>query len=121
MISSDSVGSKPTWKALGFPFWSPRSLAPAVLPMMTAKLLRLVVGTARASRPRDNAAPGRHFRSPWSVEDLASCFVVKARGGQELAYIYYEDDPSRRSIVKLLSREEARRIAVAITSAAAAA
>jgi hypothetical protein len=78
---------------------------------MTAKLLSFVLGTARRSRPCDNATLGRHFRSPWSVEDLASCFVVKAR---ELAYIYYEDDPSRRSIIKLLSREEARRVAVAI-------
>jgi hypothetical protein len=41
---------------------------------------------------------------------------VKARGGQELAYIYYEDDPRRRSIVKLLSRDEARRIAAAMAS-----
>jgi hypothetical protein len=48
------------------------------------------------------------------VEDLAGCFAVKARGGQKLAYIYYEDDPGRRSIVKLLSRDEARRIAAAI-------
>ena len=47
----------------------------------------------------------RRFRTPWVVEDLAGCFVVKARGGQELAYIYYEDDPRRRSIVKLLSRD----------------
>jgi hypothetical protein len=51
------------------------------------------------------------------VEDLAGCFVVKARGGQELAYIYYEDDPRRRAIIKLLSREEARRIAVRIAKA----
>jgi hypothetical protein len=51
------------------------------------------------------------------VEDLAGCFVVKARGGQELAYIYYEDDPRRRAIVKLLSREEARRIAVSVAKA----
>jgi hypothetical protein len=58
------------------------------------------------------------FQSPWSVEDLAGCFVVKARGGQELAYIYYEDDPRRRAIVKLLSREEARRVALAIAKVA---
>jgi hypothetical protein len=120
MFSSGYVGLKPTRKS--FLSWSPRSLAPVVLlslqKMMIAKLLRFGVGTARPSRPRTNATPGRHFQSPWSVEDLASCFVVKARGGQELAYIYYEDDPSRRSIVKLLSREEARRIAVAITKVA---
>jgi hypothetical protein len=79
--------------------------------MMTAKLLAFVVGAARASR----AHTVRRFRPPLSVEDLASCFVVKDGGGQELAYIYYEDDPSRRSILKLLSRYEARQIAAAIT------
>jgi hypothetical protein len=31
-----------------------------------------------------------------------------------LAFIYYEEDPRRRSIVKLLSRDEARRVAAAI-------
>jgi hypothetical protein len=56
----------------------------------------------------------RHFRSPWVVEGLAGCFVVKAGGGQELVYIYNENDPRRRSIIKLLSRDEARRIAAAI-------
>jgi hypothetical protein len=66
----------------------------------------------------DRAMPEqqRRFRSPWVVEDLVGCFVVKARGGQELAYIYYEDDPRRRSIIKLLSRDEARRIAAAIAN-----
>jgi hypothetical protein len=65
----------------------------------------------------DQAMPEqRRFRSPWVIEDLAGCFVVKARGGQELAYIYYEDDPRRRSIIKLLSRDEARRIAAAIAN-----
>jgi hypothetical protein len=81
--------------------------------MKTANLLTLVVGR-HASRARDDAAPEqRHFQPPWLVEDLTSCFVVKARGGQELAFIYYENDPGRRSIVKLLSRDEARRIATA--------
>lgn len=79
--------------------------------MKTADLLTLVAGR----RAPDNATPERrHFRPPWLVEDLMSCFVVKARSGQELAFIYYEEDPRRRSIVKLLSRDEARRIAAAI-------
>jgi hypothetical protein len=82
--------------------------------MMTAKLLTFVVGAARASR----AHTVRRFRPPLSVEDLASCFVVKDGGGQELAFIYYEDDPSRRSILKLLSHDEARQIAAAITKLA---
>jgi hypothetical protein len=80
--------------------------------MITAKLF---TRTRRSTRAYDQAAPEqRRFRPPWTVEDLAGCLVVRAAGGQELAYVYYEDDPRRRSIVKLLSRDEARRIAAAI-------
>ena len=32
--------------------------------------------------------------------------------GQQLAYVYFEDEPGRRSAAKLLSKDEARRIAV---------
>jgi hypothetical protein len=32
--------------------------------------------------------------------------------GQKLAYIYFEEDPGRRSAAKLLTKDEARRIAV---------
>jgi hypothetical protein len=79
--------------------------------MKPANLFTLVAGR----RAADDAAPEqRHFQPPWLVEDLTSCFVVKARGGQELAFVYYEEDPRRRLIVKLLSRDEARRVAAAI-------
>jgi hypothetical protein len=54
----------------------------------------------------------RRFPPPWSVEELDACFIVKDSAGQKLAYVYFEDEPGRRSVAKLLTRDEARRIAV---------
>jgi hypothetical protein len=56
----------------------------------------------------------RRFPPPWSVEEQSACFVVRDRSGQALAYVYFEDEPGRRSAAKLLERDEARRIAVNI-------
>jgi len=58
----------------------------------------------------------RHFPPPWKADDNGACFVVKDRNGQALAYVYYEEEPGRRSAAKLLTREEARRIAVNIAN-----
>jgi hypothetical protein len=55
----------------------------------------------------------RRFPPPWSVEDTGtgSAFVVKDGSGQKLAYVYYEEEPGRRSAAKLLTKDEAQRIA----------
>jgi hypothetical protein len=58
--------------------------------------------------------PARRFPPPWSVEELDACFVVRDSTGQQLAYVYFEDEPGRRSAAKLLSKDEARRIAANI-------
>jgi hypothetical protein len=56
----------------------------------------------------------RRFPPPWTVEEYNdACFVVKDGAGQKLAYVYFEDEPGRRSVAKLLTRDEARRIATA--------
>jgi hypothetical protein len=53
----------------------------------------------------------RRFPAPWSVEEQSACFIVRDHDGQALAYVYFEEEPGRRSAAKLLSKDEARRIA----------
>jgi hypothetical protein len=38
-------------------------------------------------------------------------YVVRDADGQQIAYVYYSNDPERRSAAKLLTKDEARRIA----------
>jgi endo-1,4-beta-D-glucanase Y len=56
----------------------------------------------------------RRFPPPWTVEEQAACFVVRDHNGQALNYVYYESEPGRRSAAKLLTKDEARRIAANI-------
>jgi hypothetical protein len=43
-----------------------------------------------------------------------ACYVVRDANRQQLAYVYYENEPGRRSAAKLLTKDEARRIAANI-------
>ena len=56
----------------------------------------------------------RRFPPPWSIEEAAACYIVRDSDGQALAYVYHEEEPGRRSAAKLLSKDEARRIAANI-------
>jgi hypothetical protein len=56
----------------------------------------------------------RHLPAPWTTEEGAESFVVKAANGQALAYIFFEDELIRRSLLGRLNRDEARRVAAAI-------
>ena len=51
------------------------------------------------------------FPPPWSAEETEACFIVRDHNGQALAYVYFEEEPGRRSAAHLLTRDEARRIA----------
>jgi hypothetical protein len=54
----------------------------------------------------------RRFPPPWTVEEYNDAFIVRDHNGQQLANVYFEDEIGRRSAAKLLSKDEARRIAV---------
>jgi hypothetical protein len=53
----------------------------------------------------------RRFPPPWSVDKTSACFIVHDANGNALTYVYFEQEPGRRSAAHLLTRDEARRIA----------
>jgi hypothetical protein len=56
---------------------------------------------------RELVPAGPQTRPPWTVEDHnGACFIVKDRGGQALAYVYYEEEPvgDPRQICSLVMR-----------------
>jgi len=71
------------------------------------------VGERLAVAVADGEAPHR-FPPPWTVQELDACFVVKDGNGQKVAFVYFEDDPGRRSAAKLLTHDEAQRMAANI-------
>ena len=56
----------------------------------------------------------RRFPPPWSIEERQESFIVKDANGQQLAYLYFENEPQRQMSMKRLSRDEAFLIAVNI-------
>jgi hypothetical protein len=55
----------------------------------------------------------RRFPPPWTIDEAnAACFVVRDKNGQALGYFYFEEEPGRRAAANLLTKDEARRMAV---------
>jgi hypothetical protein len=65
------------------------------------------------------STPERRFPPPWSVEEPdpkleRQCFIVRDANGYALAYVYFEEESGRRAATRLMTRDEARRIAANI-------
>jgi hypothetical protein len=54
----------------------------------------------------------RRFPPPWLVDEQPERFIVRDSTGMALRYFYFDDEPSRRTVTKRLTRGEARRMAV---------
>src|SRR5215510_3903012 len=54
---------------------------------------------------------GRRFPPPWTVEKIAGGFKVCDANGQSLAYVYSSENPHDDFAHKVLTEDEARRIA----------
>jgi hypothetical protein len=72
-------------------------------------------GSLPSSGPIIDKPAARRFPPPWIAEETDACFIIRDHNGYALAYVYFEEEPGRQSAAKLLSKDEARRIAANIT------
>jgi hypothetical protein len=71
-------------------------------------------GSLSSSDPMIDKPEARRFPSPWIAEQTDACFIIRDHTGYALAFVYFEEEPGRRSAAHLLTRDEARRIAANI-------
>jgi hypothetical protein len=53
----------------------------------------------------------RRFPPPWTAERIPGGFVVKDATGQSLAYVYARETKAEADTAKVLTMDEARRVA----------
>jgi hypothetical protein len=56
----------------------------------------------------------RRFPAPWHADPIPGGYVVRDANGEALAYLYSRDNPTEALQAKMLTKDEARRIAVNI-------
>jgi hypothetical protein len=56
----------------------------------------------------------RRFPAPWHADPIPGGYLVRDANGQALAYLYSRDNPTEALQAKMLTKDEARRIAVNI-------
>jgi hypothetical protein len=58
--------------------------------------------------------PSRRFPAPWTAERMPGVYVVRDANGQQLAWVYARANEADARQAKVLTMDEARRIAVNI-------
>jgi hypothetical protein len=56
----------------------------------------------------------RRFPPPWRAERMPGGYVVRDANGQTMAYVYARQDPTEALQAKVLTMDEARRVATNI-------
>jgi hypothetical protein len=54
----------------------------------------------------------RRFPAPWRAEKIAGGYIVRDANGQGIAYLYSRENEAEARQAKVLTADEARRIAV---------
>jgi hypothetical protein len=54
----------------------------------------------------------RRFPAPWHADPMPGGYVVRDANGQALAYLYSRDNEAEARQAKMLTKDEARRIAI---------
>jgi hypothetical protein len=60
------------------------------------------------------AEGSRRFPAPWRADKIPGGYVVRDANGQALAYVYSRETEAEALQAKVLTKDEARRIAVNI-------
>jgi hypothetical protein len=58
--------------------------------------------------------PPRRFPMPWHADPMPGGYVVRDANGQALAYLYSRENEAEARQAKVLTKDEARRIAINI-------
>ena len=59
----------------------------------------------------------RPYTLPLHVRNIGESYIVADMNGVALAYVYFEDEPTRRALTKRLCHDDAKAVAQAIARA----
>lgn len=58
--------------------------------------------------------PSSNFRLPWEVIEHTESYEVRSATGVRMAFVYFDEEPTRRATTHRLTKDEARRLAANI-------